>query len=68
MQTVSGILCSVFNKSFPQCNSCPNTTSQKAKLSMNYLFGKCKPTCSFLLIFSCSLDKFLIENSVFCAV
>ena len=68
MQTVSGILCSVFNKGFPQCNSCANTTLQKAKLSMNYLFGKCKLTCSFLWIFSCSLDKFLIENSVFCTV
>ena len=31
MQTVSGILCSVFNKSFPQCNSSPNTNSQNNK-------------------------------------
>ena len=38
------------------------------KLSMNYLFGKCKPIFSFLWIFSRSLDKFLIENSIFCAV
>ena len=41
MQTVSGILCSVFNKSFPQCNSSPNTNSQKAISKAKKEFTQC---------------------------
>ena len=45
----------------------PNTT-RKRKFSIKYLFSKCDQMCRKLRICSHLLQKFLMENFIFCAV
>ena len=43
-------------------------TAQKMKFSIKNFFSKCDQIPSFLRIWSHLLNKFLIENFIFCAV
>ena len=44
------------------------STAQKMKFSIKDFFGKCDQIHSFLLIWSYLLEKYLMENFIFCAV
>ena len=48
--------------------SCPSYTAQKMKFSIKHFFSKYDQIRSFLRIWSYLLKKFLMENSIFCAV